>query len=282
MLNNRNAPAAPEIVVIEASRGWVGLRLHDIWKYRELWYFLIWRNVKVRYKQTVLGAAWAIIQPLFAMLIFSLFFGRLASMPSDGFPYPLFVYCALVPWTFFASSLTQSTESLVNNANLITKIYFPRLIIPLAVIGANLVDFVLAFGVLVIMALLYGVSPTLNLLFLPLFILLNIITALGIGLWLTALNVQFRDVRHIVPFMAQLWLFATPVIYPSSGISEPWRSLYGINPMVGVVEGLRWSLLGASNPPFNAILLSTAVACLLLLTGAFYFRRLEKRFADVV
>ncbi|MFN8376878.1 MAG: ABC transporter permease [Anaerolineae bacterium] len=273
---------SPETIVIQPSHGWVALRLRDVWIYRELLYFLTLRHVKVRYKQTILGAAWAIIQPLFAMIVFTLFFGRLAAVPSDGFPYPIFVYTALVPWTFFAQTLTQSTESLVSNANLITKIYFPRLIIPLSIVGANLIDFALAFSVLVVMAVLYGIVPTLNLLFLPLFLLLNIVTALGIGLWLTALNVQFRDVRHIVPFLAQLWLFATPVIYPSSGIGEPWRTLYGINPMVGVIEGFRWSILGTGSPPGATIIVSAVISLLLLVSGAFYFRRMEKRFADIV
>jgi lipopolysaccharide transport system permease protein len=271
-----------QVIVIEPSHGWVPLNLRDVWAYRELLYFLAWRHVKVRYKQTVLGATWAIIQPLFAMIVFTLFFGRLAAVPSDGFPYPIFVYTALVPWTLFAQTLTQSTESLVNNSNLITKIYFPRLIIPLSIVGANLIDFGLAFSVLVVLAIGFGIVPSLNLIFLPLFILLNIITALGMGLWLTALNVQFRDVRQIVPFLVQLWLFATPVIYPSSGIPEPWRTLYGVNPMVGVIEGFRWSVLGTANPPSATILLSAAISLLVLVTGAYYFRRMEKSFADVV
>ncbi len=272
----------PEIIVIEPTHGWVGLRLNAVWAYRELLYFLTWRHVKVRYKQTVLGAAWAIIQPLFAMVIFTLFFGRLVSIPSDSVPYPIFVYTALVPWTFFAQTLTQSTESLVSNANLITKIYFPRLIIPLSIVGANLIDFGLAFAVLIVMAFVYRIVPSFNVIFLPLFILLNIVTALGVGLWLTALNVQFRDVRHIVPFLTQLWLFATPVIYPSSSIPEPWQILYGINPMVGVIEGFRWAILGTPNPSGATILLSTVISLVLLVTGAFYFRRMEKSFADVV
>jgi lipopolysaccharide transport system permease protein len=271
-----------ERIVIVPEKGWVSLRLKDVWAYKELLVFLMWRHIKVRYKQTVLGAAWAIIQPVFAMIVFTIFFGRLASIPSDGFPYPIFVFSALVPWTFFAQSMTQSTESLVNNANLITKIYFPRLIIPLSIVGANLLDFGLSLTVLIVLTVIYGIMPSLNLLFLPLFILLNLMTALGVGLWLTAMNVQFRDIRHVVPFLAQLWLFATPVIYPSSTVPEPWRTLYGINPMVGVIEGFRWSFLGTTNPSIGTIGLSFIVALIVLITGAFYFRRMEKSFADIV
>jgi lipopolysaccharide transport system permease protein len=269
-------------MVIKPSRGWVGLRLRDVWAYRELLFFLAWRTVKVRYKQTVLGAAWAVIQPLSAMIVFTVFFGRLITIPQENVPYAIFVYTGLVPWTLFAQTLTQSTESLVNNANLITKIYFPRLIIPLSIVGSNLIDFSLALSVLIILALVSQVQLTLNILALPLFILLNIATALGIGLWLTALNVRFRDVRQIVPFLVQIWLFATPVIYPSSEIAAPWRILYGLNPMAGVIEGFRWAILGDVPFPDLFILVSTCVSLVLLISGAYYFRRTEKSFADVV
>jgi lipopolysaccharide transport system permease protein len=245
-------------------------------------YFLVWRDVKVRYKQTVLGAAWAIIQPFFTMVVFSLFFGRLAQIPSDGIPYPIFSYAALVPWTFFANGLSQSSNSLVGSANLITKVYFPRLTIPIATVLSGLVDFVLAFIVLLGMMLYYGIVPTMNVVWLPLFLLLALVTSLGVGLWLSAMNVEFRDVRYVVPFLTQFWLFATPIAYPSSLLPEPWRALYGLNPMAGVVEGFRWALLGTQTAPGPLILVSTLAALVLLVSGAYYFRRMEKTFADVV
>jgi lipopolysaccharide transport system permease protein len=253
-----------------------------LWEYRELLYFLVWRDVKVRYKQTVLGAAWAIIQPFFTMVVFSLFFGRLAKMPSDGIPYPIFSYAALVPWTFFASGLSQSSNSLVGSANLITKVYFPRLVMPISSVISGTVDFVLAFIVLLGMMLFYGIVPTINVIWLPLLLLLALVAALGVGLWLSAMNVQFRDVRYVVPFLTQFWLFATPIAYPSSLLSEPWRTLYGLNPMVGVVEGFRWALLGTNTAPGFVIIASSLAALFLLASGAFYFRRMEKTFADVV
>jgi lipopolysaccharide transport system permease protein len=270
------------VTVITPSRGWVALQLEKVWEYRELLYFLTWRDIKVRYKQTVFGAAWAIIQPFFTMVVFSLFFGRLANMPSDSVPYPLFSYAALVPWTFFANGLSQSSNSLVTSANLIKKVYFPRLIIPIAAIFASAVDFVLAFTVLLVMMLFYGIMPTVNVLWLPCFLLLALTTSLGVGLWLSAMNVQFRDVRYTVPFLTQFWLFATPIAYPSSLLSEPWRTLYGINPMVGVVEGFRWALLGVATAPGPVISVSSLASLALLVSGLFYFRRMEKTFADVV
>ena len=267
---------------IAPANGWVSLRLHELWEYRELLYFLIWRDIKVRYKQTVLGASWAIIQPVFTMLVFSLFFGHLGKIPSDGIPYPIFSFAALVPWTFFANGLGQSSNSLVGNANLITKIYFPRLIVPLASVFSGIVDFLLAFVVLLGMMLYYGLIPTLNVLWLPLFVLLALVTSLGVGLWLSALNVEYRDVRYLVPFITQFWLFATPIAYPSSLLPEPWRTVYGLNPMVGVVEGFRWALLGTKTAPGPIIAVSSAVAVVILVSGAFYFRRMEKTFADIV
>ncbi|MFN3324103.1 MAG: ABC transporter permease [Bryobacteraceae bacterium] len=258
------------------------MNLGELREYRELLFFLIWRDIKVRYKQTALGAAWAIIQPLFTMLIFSLFFGRLAKVPSDGVPYPIFSFAALVPWTFFAQGLSQSSDSLVGSANLIRKVYFPRLVIPASAVLAGVVDFCLAFGILLILMLGYGIAPTLNIIWLPAFILLAVVTSLGVGLWLSSFNVRFRDVKYTVPFITQVWLFATPIAYPSSLLSEPWRTLYGINPMAGVVEGFRWALLGTGNAPGPMIFVSATVAAIVLVTGAFYFRRMEKTFADTV
>jgi lipopolysaccharide transport system permease protein len=270
------------VVKIEPSKGWVSLKLRELWEYRELLYFLIWRDIKVRYKQTVLGAAWAIIQPFFTMVVFSLFFGKLAQVPSDGIPYPIFSYTALVPWTFFAQGLSQASNSLVGSANLIKKVYFPRLSVPIATVLAGVVDFLLAFAVLLIMMFYYGIAPTLNIVWLPALVLLALISSLGASLWLSTMNVQFRDVRYTIPFLTQFWLFATPIAYPSSLLAEPWRTLYGINPMAGVVEGFRWALLGTDTAPGPIIIVSTIVAIVLLVSGAFYFRRMEKTFADVV
>lgn len=268
---------------IAPSKGWVPLKLKDLWEYRELLYFLIWRDIKVRYKQTALGATWAIIQPFFTMVVFSIFFGHLAKVPSDGIPYPLFSFAALVPWTFFANGLSQSSNSLVGSGTLITKVYFPRLIIPLASVFSGIVDFVLAFIVLLGMMVFYGLFPTtMNVLWLPLFLLLALTTSLGVGLWLSALNVEYRDVRYIVPFITQFWMLATPIGYPSSLLQQPWRTLYGLNPMVGVAEGFRWALLGTNTAPGPIIAVSSAAAVLILVTGAFYFRRMEKTFADLV
>ncbi len=272
---------AVPMIHIQPSKGWVSLNLRDLWEYRELLYFLVWRDVKVRYKQTVLGAAWAVIQPFFTMVVFSLFFGRLAKVPSDGIPYPIFSYAALVPWTFFANGLNQATTGLVSHANLIKKVYFPRLSVPIARILAGLVDFVLAFIVLILMMFFYGIAPTANIVWLPFFLLLALVTSLGVGLWLSAMNVQFRDVGYTVPFIIQIWMFATPIAYPSSLLSEPWRTLYGINPMAGVVEGFRWALLGTTAPG-PIIIVSSFVALALLVSGTYYFRRMEKAFADVV
>ncbi len=264
------------------SRGWSSLKLHELWEYRELLYFLTWRDVKVRYQQTVLGVAWAIIQPFMTMVVFSLFFGRLAKVPSDGIPYPIFSFAALVPWTFFATGLNQAATGMVTHSNLIQKVYFPRLAIPIARVLAGLVDFALAFVVLLGMMLFYGVVPTANILWLPLLVLLALATSLGVGLWLSAMNVQFRDVAYTVPFITQLWMFATPIVYPSSLLPEPWRTLYGLNPMAGVVEGFRWALLGTDTAPQPIVFVSAVVAVLVLIGGAYYFRRMESTFADVI
>jgi lipopolysaccharide transport system permease protein len=266
---------------IEPAHGWVSLKLRELWSYRELLYFLTWRDIKVRYKQTALGAAWAVIQPFFTMVIFSLFFGQLAKMPSDGIPYPIFAYAALLPWNFFANSLTQASNSLVTSANLIQKVYFPRLVVPISSVLSGVVDFAIAFVVLLLMMLYYHIMPTAGIWLLPVFLLLALITALGVGMWLSALAVEYRDVKYVVPFLTQFWMFATPVVYPSSLLHEPWRTIYGLNPMVGVVDGFRWVLLG-TKPPGSMLIVSALVSILILITGTYYFRRMEKTFADVV
>ena len=276
-------PIAQHEVVIEPSRGWTSLKLGELWEYRELLYFLAWRDIKIRYKQTALGLAWAVLQPLITMLIFALFFGKLAKMPSDHIPYPLFAFAALVPWTFFANGLTQASNSLVGSANLIKKVYFPRLVVPISVVLAGLPDFLLSFIVLLGLMLYYGIFPQLSVvLWLPLLLLLACATALGVGLWLSALNVKYRDVRYIVGFLTQIWMFATPVVYPASLLGGKWRLIFSINPMVGVVEGFRWALLKTDTAPGPSILVSAATAVVILITGTFYFRRMEKTFADIV
>lgn len=269
-------------LVVRPSSGWVPLNLGELWQYRELLYFLIWRDLKVRYKQTVLGVAWAVIQPSFFTLAFSIFFGRLARIPSDGIPYPLFVFCGLLPWQLFAHALTNSSNSLVLSQRLITKVYFPRLVIPLAAALSGIVDFI--FGFLVLLGLMahYETLPTLSLLALPVFVLVALATAVGVGLWLSALNVEYRDVRYVIPFIIQFWFFISPVAYPSSLVPEEWRLLYGLNPMVGVVEGFRWALLGKSIGPGPWVAASSAVILIFLMSGLYYFRRMEKSFADVV
>jgi lipopolysaccharide transport system permease protein len=272
----------PPLFRIQPSRGWVQLRLDELWDYRELVYFLVWRDVKVRYKQTILGAAWAVLQPFLTMVVFSVFFGQLGGIPSEGVPYPIFSFAGLVPWSLFAYGLNQSANSLVGNANLLQKIYFPRLIIPLSSVLSGVVDFLLAFAVLLVMMLYYGIVPSANIVFIPFFTLLVGITSLGVGLWLSALNVEYRDVRHVLPFLTQFWLFATPIAYPSSLLHEPWRTLYGLNPMVGVVEGFRWALLGSYTSPGPMLIVSTLTAMVILVSGAFYFRRTERTFADLV
>ncbi|HZR33556.1 MAG TPA: ABC transporter permease [Terriglobales bacterium] len=274
--------SGPPTVTIRAGKGWQSLAFHELWDYRELLFFLTWRDIKVRYKQTVLGVAWAIIQPFFGMVVFTIFFGRLAKVPSDGIPYPLFCYAALLPWQLFAYALTESSNSVVTNERLITKVYFPRLVIPISAVLAGLVDFVIAFGVLLVMMAYYGVRPGWAVLTLPLFVLFAVATALGVGLWLSALNVRYRDVRYTLPFITQLWLFASPVAYSSSLVPERWRPLYGLNPMTGVVEGFRWALLGRTTPPGMMVLVSGVVVVVVLLSGLFYFRRVERSFADLV
>lgn len=279
-----NAPRMidrPGVTRIRPSGAWVSLGLDELWHYRELLYFFVWRDIKIRYKQTLLGASWAIIQPFFTMVVFSLFFGRLAKVPSDGIPYPIFSYAALVPWTFFANGVMQASNSLVMNSNMVKKIYFPRLAMPIGSVLAGVLDFCLAFLVLIGMMFFYHMYPTVNTIWLPFFFLLALITTLGVSLWLSAMNVQFRDVRYIVPFLVQIWLFITPIAYPSSMLSEPWRTLYGINPMAGVVEGFRWALLG-TEAPGPIIWVSALVAIMVLVSGIIYFRRMETSFADII
>jgi lipopolysaccharide transport system permease protein len=267
---------------IKPETGWASLGLRELWDYRELLYFLTWRDIKVRYKQTVLGAAWAIIQPFFMMVVFSLFFGRLAHVPSDGIPYPVFAYCALLPWQLFAHALTESSNSLVANERLITKVYFPRLIVPISAVLGGLIDFAIAFVILLLMMVYYGIRPSWAVVTLPAFVLLAMVTALGVGLWLSALNVKYRDVRYTINFVIQFWLLASPVAYPSSLIPVRWRPLYGLNPMAGVVEGFRWALLGKTEGPGALLAVSVAVVILIFVGGLYYFRRMEGQFADVV
>jgi lipopolysaccharide transport system permease protein len=276
-------PAAlPDEVVLRPSAGWRALDLRELWNYRELLWFLAARDIKVRYKQTALGVAWAVLQPLLTMVVFTVFFGRLANIPSDGLPYPLFAIVGLLPWQLFSYALTQSSNSLVTEQRLITKVYFPRLIVPLASVLSGLADFAVAFALVLGMMAWYQVPPTWNLAALPLLVLFALATALAIGLWLASLNVQFRDVRYTLPFLTQIWLFVTPVAYPSSLVPERYRLLYGLNPMAGVVEGFRWAVLGAGRPPEPMIFVSVLSVLVLLVGGMYYFRRLEKSFADLV
>jgi len=274
--------AAPQRTLIRPSRGWVGLNLGELWHYRELIYFLVWRDVKVRYKQTVLGAAWAILQPFLTMVVFSVFFGELAGMPSGDVPYPIFSYTALLPWQLLEGGISKAGGSLVSSRNLVTKVYFPRMSVPLAPVVAGLVDFALAFVVLLLMMVYYGMRPTSAVWTLPLFLLLALVTALGAGLWLAALNVSYRDVGHVIPFLVRVWFFLTPITYAISIVPPGYRFVYALNPMVGVVEGFRWAMLGSAAPPLALILPSVGVAALLLASGAMYFRRMERTFADVV
>ncbi len=272
----------PITVYIRPSRGLRALNLRDLWIYRELIYFLIWRDLKVRYKQTLLGASWAILQPLITMLVFDFIFGRVGKVPTEGLPYPLFSFAGLLPWGLFSTALNQGSRSLVSNQNMITKIYFPRLVLPLAAILAGLVDFAIAFLILIGLILYYGASLAPAFWALPLFTLLALATALGVALWLSALNVRYRDVNHALPFLTQLWLFLTPVAYSSSLISERWRLIYSLNPMAGVVNGFRWALFGVGEGPGIGLWLSVLVALILLISGLFYFRAMERTFADLI
>jgi lipopolysaccharide transport system permease protein len=268
--------------VIEPSRAWVPLHLGELWEYRELLYFLVWREIKVRYKQTALGIAWAVMQPFFTMVVFSVFFGSLGKIPSDGLPYPVFAYCALLPWQLFALALSESSNSIVANQRLITKVYFPRLMVPMAAVCVGLADFLVAFVVLIAMLVYYDITPSWAIWTLPLWTGLAITTALGVGLWLSALNVRYRDVRYTLPFLTSIWLFATPVVYPSSIVPVKWQALYALNPMVGVVEGFRWALLDKASPSLVMVATSGLAVVAILVTGLFYFRRTERTFADLV
>jgi len=274
------------IQIIAPARGWVPIRLRELWEYRELLYFLIWREVKIRYKQAALGIGWAVLQPFLTMVIFSIVFGRFAGLPSDGLPYPVFAFCALLPWQLFTFALTESSNSVVANQRLITKVYFPRVIMPIAAVGVGLLDFAISFIVLLCLIGFYGAYYGLTLGWyvwtVPFWALLAVMTALGVGFWLSALNVKYRDIRYTVPFLAQLWFFATPVVYPTSIVPPEWRPLYALNPMVGVVDGFRWALLGKTTAPDATVVISIGAVCAILLAGLFYFRRMERTFADVI
>ena len=282
--DSERVPVSSETVVvtIEPPKSWVSLRLGDLWQYRELFYFLTWRDVKVRYKQTVLGAAWAILQPLLTMLIFTLLFGRFAGIRSDGIPYPIFAYGGLLIWTFFANSVTNSGNSLVGSANLITKIYFPRMIIPAAAIGAGLVDLLLAFGVQIALMVYYHVRITWAIGMIPLLVLLATMLALGVGMWLSALNVKYRDIRYAIPFLIQLWMFASPIIYPLSMLPAKWQRVLMLNPLTGIIQNFRVALFGNQSFEWKSLATSAVITILILIYSTFSFRRMERHFADIV
>jgi len=270
-------------IVLKPPSGWTALNLGDLWRYRELIYFMTWRDLKVRYKQTLLGASWAILRPFMTMVVFSIFFGNLAKVPSDGMPYPIFSYTALVPWELFVTALTVASRSLVVNSNMITKIYFPRIILPLSSILAGVVDFFIALLVLIGMMIYYGVRPGPAIWTLPIFLLMALVAAIGVGLWLSALNVQYRDIGYITPFLTQFWLFITPIAYPASLVPGKWRIFFALNPMTGVVDGFRWALLNNQQSAPNAMwVVSSLIAVLILISGLFYFRRMERNFADMI
>lgn len=277
-----SAAVASNRTRIAPSTGSLDLNFGELWRYRELLYFFVWRDIKIRYKQTVIGAGWAIIQPFCTMVVFSLFFGMLAKIPSEGLPYPVFYYTALLPWTYFANALGQATNTMVENQRVITKVYFPRVILPMAAIISGLVDFAIALVILIVMMLFYGIIPTAAVILLPFLLLLGIITALAAGLWLSALNAIYRDVRYAVPFLIQFWMFASPVAYPSSLVPEKWRWLYGLNPMAGVIEGFRWSLTGQGQPPGQLMIASVGAVLLVLIGGVVYFQKMEGTIADVI
>lgn len=277
----QSAAAVPELYITPPARWWEN-PLRELWEYRELLYFFVWRDIKVRYKQTALGAAWAVLQPLLTMIMFSLFFGKLAHIPSEGLPYPIFYYTALLPWTYFSQALQAGTMGIVTNQHVITKVYFPRLTLPLSAVLSGLVDFAISFVMLAVFLIYYGIRPTASLVFLPLFLLLAIATALGVSLWLSALNAIYRDVRYVVPFLVQFWMFASPIVYPTSLVPQKWRWLYDLNPLAVVVEGFRWSLTGHGEVALYSTAISVTVVILVLLTGMAYFQRMETTVADVV
>jgi lipopolysaccharide transport system permease protein len=276
------APSQGATVLIEPAGPWPLPSLRELWAYRELLYVLARRDIKVRYKQTAIGAGWAILQPFLTMVVFSVIFGNLLAVPSDGIPYPLFSYAALLPWTFFAGALTRAGGSLVYDANLISKVYFPRLLVPVSALIAPAVDVLVASVILGLMLLAYGFTPGPSLLLVPVFLALAFLTALALGVWLSALNVKYRDIGYVIPFLTQVWLFVTPVAYPVSIVPDAWRGVYGLNPMAGVVEGIRWALFGQAPLPVTTILVSTSAVVVLLVTGLLYFQRMEAEFADVV
>lgn len=271
-----------DVIFLRPSRGWAALNLRDLWLYRELIYFLTWRDIKVRYKQTVLGAAWAIIQPLVNMVVLTIIFGRLANMSTEGLPRPIFIFTALLPWGLFSKALSDAGRSMLSNRSMITKVYFPRLIIPLASVMGGVLDFLIQFLVLIGMMLYYKITPTAATWTLPFFLILALVTALGFGLWLSALNVLYRDVGYILPFLTQIWLLLTPVAYSASEVPEQWQLVYALNPMVGVVEAFRWALLGTETAPGPMLAVSTGISLFLLVTGMYFFRRMERTFADMV
>jgi len=277
-------PTLPRLATLRITppSRWWAIPFGELWDFRELLYFFVWRDIKVRYKQTAIGAAWAILQPFLTMLIFSLFFGRLAHIPSEGLPYPIFYYSALLPWTYFATALQGATSAIVDNQRVITKVYFPRLTLPFASVLSGLVDFGVSFLMFVAMMLYYRMWPRAAMLWLPVFLLLAVLTALGVGLWLSALNAIYRDVKYVMPFLVQFWLFASPVAYPSSLVPTKWRWLYGLNPMAGVIEGFRWSLTGSARAPGRLILASSGMVLLILLSGIAYFQKMETTISDVV
>jgi lipopolysaccharide transport system permease protein len=273
---------ASPTVRIEPPRDWLELRLGEVWDYRELLYFFMWRDVKIRYKQTAIGIVWVILQPLLTMGVFTVFFGRLAKLPSQGLPYPVFYFAALVPWMYFSYALQSATNVVVENQRVITKVYFPRLVLPFSAVLSGLVDFAIGFVVLVILTLAYGIRPTIAALWLPLLVLVAILTALGVGLWMSALNALYRDVRYVMPFVVQFWMFASPVAYPSALVPARWRWLYGLNPMAGVIDGFRWALTGHGQPPGLVMLASAAMVAVVLVGGLFFFQRMEGTVADRV
>jgi len=274
--------ASSLVLRITPPSRWWAVPLRELWAHRELLYFFVWRDIKIRYKQTAIGAAWAVLQPLLTMLVFSLFFGKLAHIPSEGLPYPIFYYSALLPWIYFATALQNATNSIVENQRLITKVYFPRLALPLSTVFSGLVDFVISFLMFLVMMVYYGIRPTVLALWLPALLLLTLLTALGVGLWLSALNAIYRDVRYVLPFLIQFWMFASPVAYPASLVPTKWRWVYGLNPMAGVIEGFRWSLTGRGDPPGPLVFVSAGVVIAVLLSGVAYFQKMETIVADVV
>jgi lipopolysaccharide transport system permease protein len=275
-------PSAPATVRIEPPRGWIELHFHEVWQYRELLYFFVWRDVKVRYRQTVIGVLWVVLQPLLAMGVFTIFFGRLAKLPSEGLPYPVFYFAALVPWTYFSSSLSSCTNVVVSNQQVITKVYFPRLVLPLAAVCSPLIDFCIGLVVMIVITLSYGIRPPATVLLLPVLIVLAVLTALAVGLWTSALNALYRDVTSIIPFVIQFWMLASPVVYPSSLVPQRWRPLYGLNPMACVIDGFRWALTGHGQPPSPMMLISAAIVVALLIGGLIFFQRMEGTVADRV